>query len=299
MTLFETLADRRVRVAINYGGGTDSTGMIVELIRRGWLSPQRTSIYTADTGSEKPGFYKYVPVFSEWLRSKGFSEVFVVRWRRKGPGRVMTSYERGDFVPLHQWCDDHQTLPSAVFGMKGCSVKWKARPIDEKIKEMQEFGAKHGIRIVRLFGFDADEAHRHKDVDPMGNECRSPLIDWGWGREECAAAIEAAGLPLPGKSSCWMCPHMRPKEIAELKRDHPDLHAEALHLERQFLEVGRREPTLWEKMSADYKGEEVATSSVAGLGRSRSWASYTDEELARALVTDESDNERPCGCVDG
>lgn len=303
--LQQALSDRKVRTYINYGGGTDSTGMIVELVRRGWLDPGRTRILTADTGSEKPGFYKYLPVFSAWLQARGFGEVSVVRWRRKGPGRVMTSYEKGDFIPLHQWCIDHYTLPSAAFGMKGCSMKWKAHPIDDKVKEMQEFGAKHGIRIVRLFGFDADEAHRHRDADPMGNACRSPLIEWGWGREECAAAIATAGLPQPGKSSCWMCPHMRPKEIAELKRDHPDLYEDALYIERLFVDGGRREFSVWEKMNMEHdsrRGGEVAkgeASSVMGLGRSRAWTSYTDAELAAALERGDDDNARPCGCVDG
>jgi len=32
---------------------------------------------------------------------------------------------------------------------------------------------------------------------PMGLSLPSPLRTWGWGKEECVAAIRLAGLPLP------------------------------------------------------------------------------------------------------
>ena len=46
-----------------------------------------------------------------------------------------------------------------------------------------------------------------------------PLMEWGWDREACIRAIEAAGLPQPGKSSCFFCPSMRAEEIIDL-REH-------------------------------------------------------------------------------
>ena len=37
-------------------------------------------------------------------------------------------------------------------------------------------------------------------------------MDWGWTREDCIAAIQQEGLPLPGKSSCFFCPSMKKKD---------------------------------------------------------------------------------------
>ena len=56
-------------------------------------------------------------------------------------------------------------------------------------------------------------------------------MEWGWTRDDCIRQIEAAGLPQPGKSSCFFCPSMKPDEITALREQHPDLFRRALALE--------------------------------------------------------------------
>lgn len=56
-------------------------------------------------------------------------------------------------------------------------------------------------------------------------------MEWGWDREKCIRQIEAAGLPQPGKSSCFFCPSMRAEEIIDLRERYPDLFRRALALE--------------------------------------------------------------------
>ena len=58
-----------------------------------------------------------------------------------------------------------------------------------------------------------------------------PLMEWGWNREDCIREIEAAGLPQPGKSSCFFCPSMWAEEIIDLREQHPDLFRRAIALE--------------------------------------------------------------------
>ena len=43
--------------------------------------------------------------------------------------------------------------------------------------------------------------------------------------------IERAGLPKPGKSSCFFCPSMKKKEIQALWENYPDLFQRAIALE--------------------------------------------------------------------
>ena len=67
-------------------------------------------------------------------------------------------------------------------------------------------------------------------------ENRYPLIeDWHWTRDDCIRAIQEAGLPLPGKSSCFFCPSMKRKEIEALKRQYPDLYRRALAIEENAM----------------------------------------------------------------
>jgi hypothetical protein len=121
---------------------------------------------------------------------------------------------------------------------------------------------------------------------------RFPLVDWGWGREECVSAIREAGLPPPGKSACWFCPASRKQEIVELARQHPDLLQRALDIE----DAAR--PNL---------------TSVKGLGRRFSWRDFCGEQglldesgrvkVGRVplavLAAEEDHDDVPCGCYDG
>jgi len=83
-------------------------------------------------------------------------------------------------------------------------------------------------------------------------------MEWGWDREACIRAIEAAGLPQPGKSSCFFCPSMRAEEIIDLRENHPDLFRRAVALE--------------DNAQANLK-------TVKGLGRSYSWKERFGKEF--------------------
>ena len=85
-----------------------------------------------------------------------------------------------------------------------------------------------------------------------------PLMEWGWTRDDCIRQIEAAGLPQPGKSSCFFCPSMKPDEITALREQHPDLFRRALALE-------------------DNARKNLKT--VKGLGRNYSWRERFGKEF--------------------
>lgn len=111
-----------------------------------------------------------------------------------------------------------------------------------------------------------------------------PLYEWGWDRAECVRVIERAGLPKPGKSSCYFCPSMKKKEIQALWENNPELFQRAVDMEHN---------------AAD------SLTSIKGLGRKWSWESYHDEfieaqELEKAQLTfDDLFPEAPGGCLSG
>ena len=90
--------------------------------------------------------------------------------------------------------------------------------------------------MVKFIGYDAGESYRSDKVllgdlaDPKYSKWY-PLMEWGWDRAACLQAIEDAGLPQPGKSSCFFCPSMRAEEIIYLRDHHPDLFRRAIALE--------------------------------------------------------------------
>lgn len=258
---------------LNYGGGTNSTALAILAIER----RERPDILVfADTGSERPETYAYLDVFRTFLGRHSIA-LEVVRWMRRD----------GSFTPLHEDCEAKKTLPSKAFGLAGCTVKWKQQPVDKWLSHHPDVLAEHraGRVVERWIGYDADEperAYRMLEKNPAANlwKWRAPLVEWGMGRDECIDVIRRAGLPLPGKSACWMCPSSKPREVLDLMRNHPALGQRALQMERQAELVN-----------------------VKGLGRSWAWADVVDADKRqlRLPLLDEvwPPIEAECGCYDG
>lgn len=77
--------------------------------------------------------------------------------------------------------------------------------------------------MTKLIGYDASPAddRRYAHCDGLVDDrfdYRYPLREWGWDRRRCAERIRAAGLPVPVKSSCFICCAMKRDEVASLPR---------------------------------------------------------------------------------
>lgn len=57
---------------VSYGGGTNSTALLIGLRERG---ERPDAITFADTGSERPETYTYVATMNDWCRRVGFPEI--------------------------------------------------------------------------------------------------------------------------------------------------------------------------------------------------------------------------------
>ena len=206
-------------IVVSLGMGVNSISMLVGMKERG-ISPDL--ILFADTGAERSGTYAYIPVLNEWLKKVGFPEIIIV----SVTGELLVEN-----------CLRRKALPAVAYGFKTCSLRWKIEP-QEKFLNNHD-GAKAvwaaGNKVVKFIGIDALESHRARG--PMGDQAKKytnefPLVEWGWGRDECIDAIAKEGLPVAGKSSCYCCPNMRKTEIMELSETEPDLMAKAIEMEK-------------------------------------------------------------------
>lgn len=272
---------------VSYGGGTNSTAMLVGLYERG-IRPD--AITFADTGGEKPHTYEHIQVVNEWCRKVGFPGIEILK------GDMPQQLKDGS---LEQECIRLGKLPAKAYGFSSCSDKWKMEP---QRRYNKKFAALHNIQmseITRLIGFDADE-HRRVErglalADKKPVKEAYPLYEWGWGREECIEAIERAGIPQPGKSACFFCPSSKKWEIYDLSIKYPTLFDRAIEMERRAL-AG--------------EGPAEATTSK-GLGRSFNWGQFivqARKDIAELQQGKADENrtfsdagvpEVDCGCYDG
>lgn len=244
---------------VSYGAGTNSTAMLIEMVRRG--EPCDAVVF-ADTGGERPDTYRHVEAFSAWLVSRGYPAIITVR-------------NDGVHRTLERECLTNRRLPSAAFGFASCSDKYKRRPFAKWLK------AQGWSDVTVCIGFDADEPQRARrgggKDDPY--EKRFPLLEWEMGRDECVSAIESAGMEAPGKSSCFFCPNMKRREIFQLHDEYPDLLRRALAIE------ANAETTTLKGLGRDWSWTDL----VRGYEDQGDLFLGFRDRLA----------EMPCGCYDG
>lgn len=249
----------------SWGGGVNSTAMLIEWLRRG---ERLDLVLFADTGGEKPETYAYRDTFFAWMKTRTAAPCITVQHNGRDPSL------EAEVLRI-------KGLPSIAYGVKRCSQKWKRGPQDVFVNNWEparEAWAR-GEKVAKLIGFDAGEAHRATRIPPEDSKYRYryPLIEFGLGREECVEAIEASGLPVPPKSSCFFCPSTRVPEILRLRDEHPDLMKRALAMEAN--------------------AELRPSSGPKGLGRRFSWrALLKRERLQKKLWTVPA---VPCDCFDG
>lgn len=258
---------------VGYGGGTNSTALLIGMHQRG--IPVDLILFS-DTGGEQPHTYDYLPVMDEWLKAHAMPGITVVRY----------TDQNGDRLTLEDECLRSGTLPAIAYGYKKCSLK-------HKIGTQDKFCNNHppcrevwdrGERITKFIGYDAGEERRRDhaivyDIVDKKYKKEYPLIDWDWFREDCIAAIQQEGLPLPGKSSCFFCPSMKKNEIRTLYHQHRDLYDRAIAIE---------------------DGAQANLISVKGLGRSWSWREFVEaDKNQEAMCWMFPETDMPCGCYDG
>ena len=241
---------------VNYGMGVDSTAMLINMHR---LGEKPDLIIFADTGSEKPETYRYLAVMNKWLAHVGWPLVHVVKF-----AGVRVSYNS-----LEENCLTNETLPSLAFGMKSCSLRWKAEVMDRFL-----LGCKRGKnkcapwipescgKPTKCIGYDAgpaDSRRAHSRTEDKFFSYRYPLREWGWDRERCVHEIKKAGLPPPLKSACFFCPASKHWEVVWLAAKHPELFLRAVRIE----DVAR-------------EGKH-GLDTVKGLGRNWSWKAWAED----------------------
>lgn len=236
-------------LVLAYGLGVDSTAVLVGLHQRG-IRPD--AILFADTGSEHPSTYSYLPVINCWLRSVGFPEVTVVRY-------VPKRFKFAPYSTLEGNCLSNSTLPSLAFGRKSCSLKWKRAPQDKwtaKWAPARSAWAK-GLPLIKMLGYDAGPADSKRGWNVTDEEKYTywyPLRDWGWDRAECQRQIAAADLPVPRKSSCFFCPAMKEHEVLDLVENWPELADRIVEIERRAAPGLRTVQGLWRRATKTRPG---------------------------------------------
>lgn len=262
------MLSKNAPLVVSYGGGINSTAMVLGLLERGH---KPDLILFADTGAERPATYRFVATFDHYLREIAGIGITIVRYQVTRPGSPK-------WESLEHECLERATLPSLAYGWHKCSEKWKVKPQVKALavwREEQQLGA--DVVIQKAIGFRVGEERRRKEhIQDPGTRKVFPLQEWGWDQSECLAAIQRAGLPSPPKSACFFCPATTKAQVRQLAQDEPQLFRRAVTIERKAIASGQLQ-------------------TVVGLGRHWTW----EQVAATTGPEDSASDETPCGCYDG
>lgn len=213
-----------MRNYLSFGAGVNSVALYLLMVEQGI---EFEAVFS-DTGCEWPETYHYLSMFQWWTKANGLRSV-----------KVLTPEVEGTHS-LIGYCKKYTIIPS--FRQRWCTEKFKIIPI-QKYQKAPAF-----VHI----GFAFDESKRARISSTNGFENRYLLIENDITRAGCIAIIRKAGLPIPRKSGCYICPFQRVGQWKELRRNYPDLFCKAVKLEK-FANLKRK----WRSRSPIYISQSL------------------------------------------
>jgi hypothetical protein len=204
---------------LSYGGGVQSVAMVV-LAATDRL-PRPDYIVCADTDREARSTWRYVSdTLMPFLSEHGMAAQFRVASHELA---TVDLYGKNGDLLLPAYTEKGK-LPTF------CSNEWKRRVIMRYLRSV-------GVQECSMWiGFSMDEADRVKHETEDGGWCKRayPLLDLMLSRADCEAVIGQAGLPLPVKSACYMCPHRTNAEWRYIRDAFPDQWKEAIEIDEEI-----------------------------------------------------------------
>jgi hypothetical protein len=208
---------------ISYGGGVQSTALVVLSLSEQWRVDEIVHVDLMD--AESPATREYVALFGDWLRREHGRDITIIE--RDLYGDMLA---RPGFTPV-PWRGKYERFILS----RQCTRQYKVQPLQRYLYDRYP-----GERIGLMLGISVDEYHRMRDSSAARIEHVYPLVDRRLTRWQCRDIIERAGLSVPYKSSCWFCPYRTPGSQLVLLQHYPQLREMADALEDRINTERRR-----------------------------------------------------------
>lgn len=224
--------------AISYGGGVQSTAMLV-LAATGKIDYQLAIFSNVGNDSEHPATIRYLHDVAIPYAERHRIELAVLD--RTGKGQPTTLWEkltrdgsRSIGIPVRM---NNTGAPAR----RSCTVDYKVKRVASELKRR---GASRNDPAVVALGISLDEYQRMRTESGIAWEKLDyPLIDLRIDRAACIKIIKDAGLPVPNKSSCFFCPFHSMDHWRNMRKNEPELFEKSVKLERLInhrrVELGR------------------------------------------------------------
>lgn len=204
-----------VSEVLAYGGGMQTVAMSILVVKG--LLPRPDHIICADTGREADSTWRYLETFAQPLLQSAGLRVEVAP---HSLAKVDLYGHNGDLLlPAYTATGKLRTF---------CSDEWKASVCERYLRSIGVTSATSWI------GYTLDERRRVKGYGRSPWFRRYPLIEMNLTRSDCERIVLDAGLPIPEKSACFMCPHRTNAEWRAIRDGEPQQWAEAIAIDEEI-----------------------------------------------------------------
>ena len=211
--------------ALSFGAGKQSTALLVMSNLGLYNCPRADLAIFADTQAEPSWVYEHLRLCQEWseipvLSATGGSLIEATVRRHMSGGR---------FAAIPAFTSDTSGRPLML--RRQCTREYKIDVIKAELRKrlglLPRQRAVGRVAASCMIGISVDEVHRAAPSRDAWITNVFPLLDAGLRRSDCEQVIRQAGLPVPKKSSCTVCPYHSDAYWLDLKTNHPEEWSEA------------------------------------------------------------------------
>jgi hypothetical protein len=249
------------QVILSYGGGVDSTALVVIDANRDQVS-EYLGIERSELDSAFPPFDK--AVFADTGAEFAVTYKIIDRVAELLGDRLCVTRKAGETI--FEWCKRLGTVPVLPGGSHICSMKFKGDVLAAWAK------AEGIMQPVWQIGIEADEGRRVKRFSAPKDGCaeyRYPLVELGLTRQKLDRLLVDMGWCGVHKSSCFFCPFMSEEELKDMYLNHQEEWAKAVEIEDGFREASNAKHQAW--LDAG-KPTDAAGRALRGMWKRDSWA---------------------------
>lgn len=218
---------------LSYGGGTQSTAMLLMALKGEINGVIPDYIIFSDTGWEPKSIYQWIEKVNKYIKEKFDREIIFTNG-----GNI-----REDMIQAVEHGDRFASLPFFVKNKDGemgmvrrqCTNEYKIQPINKKVRELLGYQPRQRVKeIVHMWkGISTDEIQRVKPSRVGWQVAEHPLVDVvNVDRSTCIAYVEREGLGTPAKSSCIGCPFHDDGIWRDMKLYDPESFEDAVYIDR-------------------------------------------------------------------
>ncbi len=218
---------------ISYGGGTQSTALILMALRGEFgLNRPDFGVY-ADVGAEPYFINDYVKYFIDYVKKEYNFDIYYTKHKEGLESAVLKKPKKsrnGKFYTSS--VPPFFTLSNT--GKKGmlmrqCTPDYKIKPLSKLINSK----LKRAEKYRKWFGISFDERSRMKIPTNKKITNYYPLVDFFIRRNDSIEYVKELGLPPPQRSSCYFCPYHSDKYWIWLRKYHISEFERACEFERK------------------------------------------------------------------